>query len=229
MRVLIIEDDKSIAELVRDYLEINGFGCDIAERGDQGLEMALANDYAMVIVDLMLPGKDGFEICNRYRELCDKPLMILSAKKEDIDKVRGLGLGADDYVTKPFSPNELVARVKTHINRYQKLVDHPQRRRNHLILIRGLTIDKDARRVFVNGAEVLMPPKEYDLLLFLAENPNRVFSKDTLFDKIWGMDALGDAATVTVHVQRIREKIEINSSKPQYIETVWGAGYRFKV
>ncbi|MDL2273944.1 response regulator transcription factor [Oscillospiraceae bacterium OttesenSCG-928-G22] len=226
MRILIIEDDRSIAELVRDYLEISGFACDIEMDGERGLQRALTEDYALIVVDIMLPSRDGFDICARVREKKETPLLILSARKEDIDKVRGLGLGADDYMTKPFSPNELVARVKTHIDRFDRLTG--RKGRGSLLQVRGLSIDRDARKVFIDGQEKLFPAKEYELLLFLAENPNRVFSKDHLFDRIWGLDALGDVATVTVHIQRIREKIELDSGNPQYIETVWGAGYRFK-
>ncbi|QHI71801.1 response regulator transcription factor [Aminipila terrae] len=230
MRVLVIEDDKSIAELERDYLEINGYECHIASDGETGLTMALNNEYALIILDIMLPGIDGFELCAKFREQRDTPVIILSAKKEDIDKVRGLGLGADDYMIKPFSPNELMARVKSHIARYDRLTGSGGSKagQNRTLKVRGLEIDKDSRRVFVNGEEKIMPAKEYDLLLFLAENPNRVFSKEHIFDRIWGMDAIGDVSTVTVHIRRLREKIELDMDNLQYIETVWGVGYRFK-
>nr|WP_315023028.1 response regulator transcription factor [uncultured Aminipila sp.] len=230
MRILVIEDDKSIAELERDYLEINGYECDIAADGIIGLDMALKNEYALVILDIMLPGIDGFELCAKFREQSDTPVIILSAKEDDIDKVRGLGLGADDYMTKPFSPNELMARVKSHISRYDRLTGNVGSKigQNRTLKVRGLEIDKDSRRVFVNDEEKIMPAKEYDLLLFLAENPNRVFSKEHIFDRIWGMDAIGDVSTVTVHVRRLREKIELDMDNLQYIETVWGVGYRFK-
>lgn len=227
MRILIIEDDLSIAELERDYLIINGFECDLAGDGEKGLEMALENDYSLVILDIMLPKLDGFTVCTRLREKKDTPIVLLSAKTEDIDKIRGLGLGADDYMTKPFSPGELVARVKNHIKRYDKLTGKTLEKSN-LVRIRGLEIDRDARKVMIDGEEKILTAKEYDLLLFLAENPNKVFSRDILFDRIWGMDAIGDVATVTVHVQRIRDKIELDTQTPQYIETVWGAGYRFR-
>lgn len=230
MKILVIEDDKSIAELERDYLEINGYECDIASDGITGLDMALKNEYALVILDIMLPGIDGFELCAKFRDQSDTPVIILSAKKDDIDKVRGLGLGADDYMTKPFSPNELMARVKSHITRYDRLTGNGSSKtgQNKTLKVRGLEIDKDSRRVFVDGEEKIMPAKEYDLLLFLAENPNRVFSKEHIFDRIWGMDAIGDVSTVTVHVRRLREKIELDMDNLQYIETVWGIGYRFK-
>lgn len=230
MKVLIIEDERSIAELERDYLQVSGFDCDIAADGETGLQMALADDYALVIVDIMLPGRDGFSVCTELRKAKDIPIIFLSAKGEDIDKVRGLGLGADDYITKPFSPSELVARVRTHIDRYQRLVKkNTEQNHNHILCVGDLKIDKDAHRVYVTGQEVTMPVKEYELLLFLAENPNIVFSKERLFDRIWGMDAMGDVSTVTVHIQRIRDKIEKNHPGQKYIETVWGAGYRFKV
>lgn len=229
MKILIVEDEQSIAELERDYLKINGFECDIATDGEEGLRLALTDEYALVVLDIMLPKKDGYSVCAEMRKTLDTPVIFLSAKTDDIDKIRGLGLGADDYMTKPFSPNELVARVKTHIARYEKLSNKQPQRKDSILNIRGLKIDKDARRVFVNGNEVSMPAKEFDLLLFLAENPNIVFSKEKLFDRIWGLDALGDISTVTVHIQRVRDKVEENPSKPQYIETVWGAGYRFSV
>ncbi|MBQ2747984.1 MAG: response regulator transcription factor [Firmicutes bacterium] len=229
-RVLIIEDDKAIAQLEKDYLDINGYECEIAYDGKSGLSMALSEDYDCVILDIMLPEMDGFEVCTKLRNEKDVPLIMLSAKKDDIDKVRGLGLGADDYMTKPFSPSELVARVKSHIARYERLTGGGKKDvvKDNVLRIRGLEIDRDSRRVFVNGEEKTMPVKEYDLLLYLAENPNRVFSKDQLFDRIWGLDAFGDISTIAVHIRRIREKIENNMDELQYIETVWGVGYRFK-
>lgn len=228
MKILIIEDDQSIAEIERDYLQINDFKCDIAADGESGLKMALREDYNLIIIDIMLPGRDGFSVCSELRKEKDVPVIFLSAKNDEIDKIRGLGLGADDYMTKPFSPSELVARVKSHISRYERLVNKPVINKNNVINIRGLKIDKDAHRVYVNDKEITMPIREYELLLFLAENPNIVFSKERLFDRIWGLDAIGDVSTVTVHIQRIREKIE-KSSNEKYIETVWGVGYRFCV
>ncbi len=229
MKILIIEDDLSIAELESDYLQMSGFECDIATDGERGLIMAREGDYALVIVDIMLPGRDGFSVCKELRRDKDIPIIFLSARSDDIDKVRGLGLGADDYMTKPFSPSELVARVKSHISRYEKLISKGAENKRDVIVIRGLKIDKNAHRVYVDDEEVAMPVKEYELLLFLAENPNIVFSKERLFDRIWGMDALGDVSTVTVHIQRIRDKIDKNRSGNNYIETVWGAGYRFRI
>lgn len=226
-RVLIVEDEESIAELERDYFEINGFYVDIEKRGDTGLKRAKAEKYDLIVLDVMLPGIDGFEICKQIRSESDIPILMVSAKKEDIDKIRGLGLGADDYITKPFSPGELVARVKAHISRYERLIGNNEQNRDE-IKIRGLAIDKTSRKVFVNEKEVMLTTKEFDLLVFLASNPNRVYSKEEIFDKIWDMDSIGDIATVTVHIRKIREKIEADPSNPHYIETVWGAGYRFE-
>lgn len=227
-KILIVEDERSIAELERDYLEINGYGVDIECSGKMGLIKARKNNYDLIILDVMLPEIDGFEICRAIRSIKDIPIIMISAKKEDIDKIRGLGLGADDYVTKPFSPGELVARVKAHLSRYERLIGNKEDKRDE-IKIRALTIDKSSRRVFLNNNEISFTTKEFDLLAFLASNPNRVYTKEQLFDKIWGMDSLGDLATVTVHIRKIREKIEIDPSNPQYIETIWGVGYRFEV
>ena len=227
-RILIVEDEVSIAELERDYLELSGFEVEIETSGEKGLERALKEEYNLIILDLMLPGVDGFDICRKVREQKNIPIIMVSAKKDDIDKIRGLGLGADDYMTKPFSPSELVARVKAHMARYQRLVGS-NIQKNDIVEIRGIKIDKTARRVWVNGEEKAFTTKEFDLLTFLAENPNHVFTKDELFRKIWDMASIGDIATVTVHIKKIREKIEYDTSKPQYIETIWGVGYRFKV
>ena len=220
-RILIVEDEISIAELEKDYLELSDYEVDIASDGETGESMALKGDYVLCILDVMLPGKDGFEICKAIRKEKNIPIIMVSAKRDDIDKIRGLGLGADDYITKPFSPSELVARVKAHLARYDRLVAStvPQ---NDVLEIRGLKIDKTARRVFVNNEEKVFTTKEFDLLLFLASNPNKVFSKDELFRNIWDMESIGDIATVTVHIKKIREKIEYDTSKPQYIETIWG-------
>ncbi|MBC5660557.1 response regulator transcription factor [Anaerosacchariphilus sp. NSJ-68] len=227
-KILIVEDEEAIADLEKDYLELSGFEVEIAGDGTVGLKKALEEDFQLVILDLMLPGIDGFEICRQIRENKNIPIIMVSAKKDDIDKIRGLGLGADDYMTKPFSPSELVARVKAHLNRYERLVSSNVKE-NSIIEIRGIKIDKTARRVWVNGEEKNFTSREFDLLSFLAENPNHVFTKEELFRKIWDMDSVGDIATVTVHIKKIREKIETNSAKPQYIETIWGVGYRFKV
>ena len=228
-KILIIEDEISIAELEKDYLELYDFEVSIENDGQKGLDRALLENYDIVIVDLMLPSVDGFEICKRIREVKNIPILVVSAKKEDIDKIRGLELGADDYITKPFSPSELVARVKAHLSRYERLVKSGNNQENEFIEIRGIKIDKTARRVFVNGEEKILTTKEFDLLTFLASNPNHVYTKEELFKEIWNMDSIGDIATVTVHIKKIRENIELNTAKPQYIETIWGVGYRFKV
>ena len=227
-KILIVEDEVAIAELEKDYLELSGFDVVMQHTGDAGLKAALNEDFNLIILDLMLPNVDGFEICKKVREKKNTPIIMVSAKKEDIDKIRGLGLGADDYMTKPFSPSELVARVKAHLARYERLVGSGVKA-NEIIEIRGIKIDKTARRVYVNGEEKAFTTKEFDLLTFLAENPNHVFTKEEMFNKIWDMESIGDIATVTVHIKKIREKIEFNTSKPQYIETIWGVGYRFKV
>ena len=226
-KILIIEDEVAIAELEKDYLELSDFEVDIKNNGSEGLDAALENNYDLIVLDLMLPGKDGFEICKEVREEKNVPIIMVSAKKEDIDKIRGLGLGADDYMTKPFSPSELVARVKAHLSRYERLMSAatPQ---NDIIENRGIKIDKTARRVWIDGEEKPFTGKEFDLLTFLAEHPNHVYTKDELFREIWDMDSIGDIATVTVHIKKIREKIEHDSTNPQYIETIWGVGYRFK-
>ena len=227
-RILIVEDEVAIADLEKDYLELSGFEVEIENDGTNGLARALAEDFDLFILDLMLPGIDGFEICKEIREKKNTPILMVSAKKDDIDKIRGLGLGADDYITKPFSPSELVARVKAHLARYERLIgtNVPE---GDIVEIRGIKIDKTARRVWVNGEEKQFTTKEFDLLTFLAENPNHVFTKEELFREIWDMESIGDIATVTVHIKKSREKIEMNTAKPQYIETIWGVGYRFKL
>ena len=229
-KILIVEDDASIAQLQKDYLELGGFSVRIVESGTDALAALADDSFDLVILDIMLPGVDGFEVLRSIREKEDIPVLIVSARSEEIYKLNGFGLGADDYITKPFSSAELVARVKAHLNKVERMKDRfGKADGGEQIRVRGLAVDKAARRVFVNGREVAMAQKEFDLLLFLLQNANRVFSKEELFERIWGMDALGDASTVTVHIARIREKIEDNPSKPQYIGTVWGAGYRFIV
>ena len=217
-KILIIEDDRAISELVRDYLELSGFSCDLAERGTKGLELALSEDYDLILLDIMLPGMDGWHVCTGIREKKQTPIIFMTAKSEDIDKIRGLSLGVDDYVTKPFSPNELVARVKAHISRYEKLSGA-----DSVIKTGNLTIDSEARRVFRDGAELQLTAKEFDLLLFLVKNKGKTISKEVIFDKIWGFEAIGDISTVTVHIQRIREKLGDDNR----IQTVWGVGYRY--
>lgn len=227
-KILIIEDDTAIAELEKDYLEINGYTVLIEQDGSAGAARALDEDLDLIILDVMLPGMDGFEICKLIRDTKDTPILMVSAKKDDIDKIRGLGIGADDYITKPFSPSELVARVKAHLSRYKRLTSIGMEE-NTVIEASGLTIDKTARTVLVDGQEKVFTTKEFDLLTFLAEHPNHVYSKEELFKEIWEMESMGDIATVTVHIKKIREKIEDNRSNPRYIETIWGVGYRFKL
>ena len=227
-KILIIEDEEAIAELERDYLELSGFKVELASDGEEGLKMALSNSYDLYILDVMLPGVDGFEICQQIRKEKTTPILLESARKEDIDKIRGLGLGADDYITKPFSPGELVARVKAHLARYDRIVESlmPE---NTIINIRGIKIDTQAKEVWINGESKSLTSREYDLLEYFVKHPNQVLSKEDIFRDIWNMDAVGDIATVTVHVKKLREKIELDPAKPQYIETIWGMGYRFKV
>ena len=229
-KILIVEDDLSIAELQKDYLELAGFKVTICTDGVQGLNAIKEKEFNLIILDIMLPKLDGFSILRSIQDDKDIPVLMVSAKKEEIDKIKGLSLGADDYITKPFSPGELVARVKSHIQNYERIKSKfSEMPKPKIIQIRGLEINKDSRQVFINSKELNLAQKEFDLLLYLTENPNRVFSKEDLFEKIWGLDSLGDTATVTVHIARIREKIESSPSSPQYIETVWGAGYRLKV
>ena len=229
-KILIVEDEEAIAELEKDYLELSGFEVQVANDGEKGLEKALNEDYDLYILDLMLPGIDGFDICRQIRDVKNTPIIMVSAKKDDIDKIRGLGLGADDYMTKPFSPSELVARVKAHLERYKKLVGSAMKEENEVIEAGGLKIDRTARRVYVDGVEKNLTTKEFDLLFFLAQHPNRVFSKEELLEEVWRLSPVGaDIATVTVHIKKIREKIEKDTQNPQYIETVWAVGYRFIV
>ncbi|SDS66804.1 DNA-binding response regulator, OmpR family, contains REC and winged-helix (wHTH) domain [Paenibacillaceae bacterium GAS479] len=228
-RILIIEDDPFIAELEKDYFMLHDYEVELSSDGHEGLAKALEGRYDLLIVDLQLPGMDGFEICRIIREKLDVPILIVSAKKEEIDKIRGFGLGVDDFITKPFSPNELVARAKAHLARYERFTGGNTVKKPDSIQIRELTIDKSSRRVFVHGNEVSLTTKEFEVLAFLATHPDRVFNKVELFERIWGMDSNGEIATVTVHISRIREKIEADPSNPQFIETVWGAGYRFTI
>ena len=227
-KILIVEDEEAIADLEKDYLELSGFQVEVATDGETGLKRAMEGEFDLYILDLMLPGVDGFDICRQIRNEKNTPIIMVSAKKDDIDKIRGLGLGADDYMTKPFSPSELVARVKAHLARYDRLTGSAMEA-NTIIEIRGLKIDTTARRVWVNGEEKTFTTKEFDLLTFLASHPNHVYTKEELFREIWDMESIGDIATVTVHIKKIREKVELDTSNPQYIETIWGVGYRFKV
>jgi DNA-binding response OmpR family regulator len=224
--VLIIEDDLNIAELERDYLQLNGYRAEIVQDGAAGLKLALSGEFDIIVVDLMLPQKNGYEIIAEIRKNLEIPVVVVSAKSEDIDKIRGLDLGADDYLTKPFSPTEFVARIKSHLKRYQRLKGDTGG--HEVILHKGLEINTASHRVFVNGKEVQLTTKEYEILAFLASHPNVVFTKERLLDAIWGSEYFGDTATIAVHTHKIRKKIENDPSNPVYIETIWGTGYRFK-
>lgn len=226
MHILVIEDDVEIAELIRDYLEINGMRVSLAHDGKEGLNIALEQSFSLIIIDVMLPTLDGFEIIKTLRKTQNIPILLVTARTSEIDKIRGLGFGADDYITKPFSPNELVARVKSHLNRYQRLTKQDTRVES-TFRYNNLEVRFDERYVAVNGKEIILKNKEFELFSFLIQNPNIIFSKETLFERIWQSDAFGDISTITVHINRIREKIEPDPSHPIYIETVWGAGYRF--
>ncbi|MDD7740063.1 MAG: response regulator transcription factor [Fusicatenibacter sp.] len=225
-KILIIEDDAAIASIERDYLEIDHFEVEIASDGMSGLERGLSGEFDLILLDLMLPGMDGFSVCRKLREKLDIPILMVTARREDIDKIRGLGLGADDYIEKPFSPGVLVARIKANLAQYQRLSG--TRKNSSEITIGNIRINTATHRVYVNNQEVELKNKEYELLLFLMLNVDMVFDRETLYEKVWGMDAMGDNATVAVHINRLREKIEENPAKPRYIETVWGAGYRFR-
>ena len=228
-KVLIIEDDELIAELERDYLEAGGFQVEIALDGPTGLQKAQTEEYGTVVLDVMLPGKNGFEICRELRRNQDLPIIMVTARREDVDKIRGLGLGADDYMVKPFSPAELVARVRSHIMIHQRLLERKEGRKPTQLLMGNLKILPEERRVFLGEEEIALANKEFELLLLMAQNPNIAFSKETLFNRIWGMDSVGATDTVTVHINRLRQKLERNSASPRMIETVWGVGYRFKI
>ena len=224
--ILIVEDDEEIAMLERDYLEIEGFQTQVIADGEAAETVALSGQYDLILLDLMLPGRSGYEVCRRIRDQVDIPILMVTARTESVDKIRGLGLGADDYIAKPFDPAELVARVKSHLNRYQRLTGGRGGEEDGAIQVGDLRILPQSWKVFKGGQEIKMPNREFALLKFLVENPNIVFSKERLFETIWGYDYVGDSATVTVHVGRIREKIEDDPAHPKIIETVWGAGYR---
>lgn len=228
-RILLVEDDISIAELIRDYLEIDGFFVEHAFDGNSGQEAALNGSFNLILLDVMLPGISGFDICREIRKQSDVPVLLISARKEDIDKIRGLGLGADDYITKPFSPGELVARVRAHIRRYNRLTSENKSPRENKITVRNLVLDIDSHRAFIKKQEIILTAKEFEVLHLFMRHPDRVFNKDEIFNRIWGENTLGDTTTVTVHVRKIREKIEENPSDPVYLETVWGLGYRLRI
>lgn len=225
-KILIIEDDESIAEIQKDYLEMSGYSVDCAYDGESGMQKYISGQYSLIILDLMIPKMSGFEILEKIAEKKKIPVIIVSARDEELSKIKGLNLGADDYITKPFGMGELLARVNSHIKTYGKFSTAASKDR--LLEVGNLKINEPDRRVYIDGKEVILKQKEFDLLLFMMKNPNRVFSKDELFERVWGFDALSDTTTVTVHIARIREKIEKNPAKPEYIMTVWGSGYRFR-
>lgn len=227
-RILIIEDDKDIAAIERDFLLVSGFDVDICYDGFSGLNKALTEKYNLIILDIMLPGINGFDICFKLRENTDIPILMVTARQDDIDKIRGLGLGADDYIEKPFSPSVLVARVKANIAQYRRVKNNDEKS-ERLIEYGNITINPLTHRVYIKGKEIDLKNKEYELLLFFMNNIDIVFNKEQLYEKVWGFDALGENSTVAVHINRLREKIEEDPSEPKYIQTVWGAGYRFKI
>lgn len=226
-KILIVEDDRAIAELERDYLEANDYHVEICEDGKSGLQRALEEDFSLVLLDVMLPKEDGFQVCRQLRAAKNMPILLVSAKREDSDKIRGLGLGANDYIVKPFNPSELMARIKSQIANYERLTAVTKQKTNS-ITCDNLYIDLNAHEVFLDGQPIVLPNKEFELLAFLAKHPNNVFSKEQLFETIWGLDAVGEISTVTVHINRIREKLEKDNNNPKFIETVWGSGYRFR-
>ncbi len=226
-KILIIEDDLDIAEVEKDYLELSGYNVDIVHDGIDGINAVKGADYSLILLDLMLPGLDGFSVCKRLREITDIPVLMVTARKEDVDKIRGLGLGADDYIEKPFSPSVLVARVKANLAQYDRLKKSGTEKQV-VLTIGDFTVNTSTRRVYVRNEEKPLKNMEYELLLFLMTNADMVFDRETLYERIWGLDSMGDNATVAVHINRLREKLEKDPANPEYIETVWGAGYRFK-
>ncbi len=225
-KILIIEDDEAIAAIERDYLEIDGFQVEIAVDGITGLNRGSSGVFDLILLDLMLPGMDGFQVCRKLREKICIPILMVTARQEDIDKIRGLGLGADDYIEKPFSPTVLVARVKANLAQYRRVLG--RQKTPSEIALGNIRLNTGTHRVFVGEREVMLKNKEYELLLFLMLHVDMVFDRETLYEKVWGLEAMGDNATVAVHINRLREKLEKDPSDPHYIETVWGAGYRFR-
>lgn len=224
-RILIIEDDENILQLERDYLEANGFEVDTANNGEDGLKKALNNQYSLVLLDIMLPKMDGFEVCKKIRGTKDIPVLLVSAKKDDSAKINGLGFGADDYIVKPFSPSELVARVKAHINRYQRLTNTTE---PNLVIYGDFKLNKDTGEVFLKDKEIVLTKKEFEVLYLLVTNPETIFSKNELFERVWGYDSLGDTSTLTVHINRLRDKLKAAHPDTDFIKTIWGRGYRLK-
>jgi DNA-binding response OmpR family regulator len=224
-KILIIEDDADIAAIERDYLEISGYEVEICATGSDGMEKSLSGNFDLIILDIMLPEMDGFEVCKNIRGKIDIPIMMLTARKSDIDKIRGLGFGADDYIEKPFSPSVLVARVKSQLAQYERLKGSADANK---IILGNIILESDTHRVFVNDKEIFLPNKEFQLLEFLMTNANIVFSREILYDRIWGMNSFGNTSTVAVHINRLREAVELDHAKPKHLITVWGVGYKFK-
>ena len=224
-KILIIEDDSDIAAIERDYLEISGYEVEICAKGSDGMEKSLSGNFDLIILDIMLPEMDGFEVCKNIRSKIDIPIMMLTARKSDIDKIRGLGFGADDYIEKPFSPSVLVARVKSQLAQYERLKGTAD---TNKIMLGNIILESDTHRVFVNDKEIFLPNKEFQLLEFLMTNANIVFSREILYDRIWGMNSFGNTSTVAVHINRLREAVELDPAKPKHLITVWGVGYKFK-
>ncbi len=227
-KILIIEDDLNIQGIEKDYLEANSFSVSTAADGETGLKMALSGDFDLILLDIMLPKIDGLEVCRKIRAEKDIPILLVSAKKEDLDKIKGLGFGADDYIVKPFSPGELVARVIAHISRYNRLTAKEKKNTDDKdITIGALKLEKASRRAYINDTEIVLTNKEFDLIYFLAKSPDTVFTKEELFNEIWNYDSIGETSTITVHVNRIRDKIKEIDPNLDFIHTVWGRGYRF--
>lgn len=227
-KILIIEDDNNILQLERDYLEANGFETEFALDGKTGVQKALDNDFSLILLDIMLPELDGFQVCKQIRAKKDIPILLVSAKKEDLDKINGLGFGADDYIVKPFSPSELVARVKAHLSRYERLTNRIKHNDETVLRIDNLWLNKESGDVKLNGKEINLTKKEFEVLHLMAAQPDTVFSKNELFEKVWGYDSLGDTSTLTVHINRLRDKLKEVQPDSDYIKTIWGRGYRFK-
>ena len=226
-KILIIEDDDDIASIEQDYLEVSGYEVKVEENGTRGLTEAMTGDYDLILLDVMLPGMDGFQICRKLRDKIDVPIMMVTAKRTDIDKIRGLGFGADDYIEKPFSPGVLVAKVKSQLAQYERLKGKPHEKK--CITIGDISLESDTHRVFVRGQEKVLPNKEFKLLEFLMLHADVVHSRETLYTRIWGMDSLGNTATVPMHINRLREAVEEDPADPKHILTIWGVGYKFKV
>lgn len=225
-RILIVEDDDDIASIEKDYLEVSGYQVTVEENGTAGLTEALTGDYDLILLDVMLPGMDGFQIVRKLRDKVDIPIMMVTAKRTDIDKIRGLGFGADDYIEKPFSPGVLVAKVKSQLAQYERLKGKLEDRKR--ITISGITLESDTHRIWVRGEEKVLPNKEFQLLESLMVHADVVYSRETLYTRIWGMDSLGNTATVPVHINRLREAVEEDPANPRHILTIWGVGYKFK-